>query len=239
MTKPSIIRKKLLQYINSVIWLQTRGIQEPLKPDVVINNVAYPPNVIAEKDLKIYVNTSSNNIQETGGVKNFACESTFSYTVAWVFSRETYKTYHQIPRSQIEDLIAFCMQFVLTSYQGIDEEITAMSAKPSQIIVKASEDVNSDISNSSSWTVLADITFDVEFLSSPDQFLPVDFNKIQPSTWSLLDDLDPIVPEQPFTLNGLIISLNKSELPNVRTNEPDTYQLEEIIYIPPSIEEQI
>ncbi|XAI95761.1 hypothetical protein [Dolichospermum phage Dfl-JY23] len=240
MTKPSLIRIKLLQYINSVIWMQTRGIQEPLKPDVVINTVAYPPNVVAEKPLMgLEITTDSTNIEETGGVKQFACNCEFGYTLVWVFSREIYKTYHQIPRSQIEDLMCFSQQFVLSSYQGIDDDITNMSVRPSQITIKPSEDVNSDVSNSSSWSVVADLRFVIEFLTSPDEFFPVDFNKIQPETWDLLDDLDPIVPEQPFTLNGLIISLNKSELPKVNTTDEDTYQLEEILYIPPEIEEQI
>ncbi|QVQ57015.1 hypothetical protein ELBI_10 [Anabaena phage Elbi] len=240
MTKPSIIKAKLLQYINSVVWLQARGIQEPLKPDVNVGGVFYPPNIIAENPMmKSEVKTTSGDVNETGDVKSFACESQFNYVVAWVFSRETYKTYHQIPRSQIEDLITFCMQFVLSSYQGIDDDITFLTVQPAKIMLKPSEDINSDVSNSSSWSVIAELSFNVDFLSSPDEYLPVDFNKIQPPTWQLLDDLEPITPEQPFTLNGLIISLNKSELPNVRPNESDTYQLEEVLYIPPEIEDQI
>ncbi|AND75583.1 hypothetical protein [Nostoc phage A1] len=240
MTKPSLISAKILQHINSIVWLQSKGIQEPLKPDVIVNNVAYPPNVIAEKPVtNIEVITNSSMIENTGGVRQFLCKAVFEYTIVWVFSREVYKTYHQIPRSQIQDLLVFCQQFVISAYQGIDPDITNIDLKPSQVLVKPTEDVNSDVSNSSSWSVVADLRFMIEFLTSLDEFLPIDFNKIQPPTWELLDDLDPIVPEQPFTLNGLIISLNKSELPKVRADESDTYQLEEILYIPPTIEDQI
>ncbi|QLF85084.1 hypothetical protein [Nostoc phage YongM] len=240
MTKSSLISAKLLQHINSVVWLQSRGIQEPLKSDVVVSNVLYPPNVIAEKPVSnIELITNSSMIEDDGTSRKFLCQATFAYTIVWVFSRQIYKTYHQIPRSQIADLISYTQQFVLSSYQSIDIDITEILSKPSQLIIKASEDVNSDSSDSPSWSAIADMKFDIQFLTAIDEYLPVDFNKLQPPTWDLLDDLEPIVPEQPFTLNGLIISLNKSELPNVRNDEPDTYQLEEILYIPPEIEDQI
>lgn len=238
MTKLSLIRRSVLHYLNSVVWLQSRGIQEPMKPDVVVSTVAYPPNIIAETSTKIDISANSDRILN-GGVRNLLASAEIGFTLCWVFSRETYKTYHSVPRSQIDDLVSLAMQYVLINQQGIDADIVDISAKPSQIIVKASEDINSDPSFSPSWSVIADIKFMVDFITSPDEYLPIDFNKIQPSTWDLLDDLDPILPEQPFTLNGLIISLNKSELPKVRTDEPSTYQLEEILYIPPSIEDQL
>ncbi|AND75495.1 hypothetical protein [Nostoc phage N1] len=239
MTKLSIIKSSILHYINSVMWLQERAIQEPLRSDVVVNTVRYPPNIIAEKPSKIDISFDSSKTGENQGVAQLLCNAEICFTVCWVFTREIYKTYHSVPRNQIEDLVSLCLQFVLTSPQGIDEDIISISAKPSQIVVKATEDVNSDPSNSSSWSVIADMSFQVEFISSPDEYSPVDFNKIQPATWDLLDDLDPITPEEPFTLNGLIINLYKSELPSVNTTNEETYQLEETLYIPSEIEDQI
>jgi hypothetical protein len=231
MVKPSLISSKIVQYVNSVIWLQSRGIQDPLKNDPVIASKAYPPNIITEyppESLKIYAKDS--RVTDGFGVKQLLCVYTFPFSITWVFNREVYKTYHQIPRSQLSNLVTQGLQYLLLSPQGIDPEVLDLDLVDCEFKVRPAEDVNKQ-ENLNSWSMIAKFALEVTFLSSPDEYTNADYADIQPSIYDFLDDGIP--PEEEFELLGLNIDVNHSDFPSVTPGDDDTFRLDETIILPP------
>jgi hypothetical protein len=231
MVKPSLISSKIVQYINSVIWLQSKGIQDPLGNDPIIASKSYPSNIITEyppESLKMY--TKDSRVSEGFGVKQLLCVYTFPFSITWVFNREVYKTYHQIPRSQLANLVTQGLQYLLISPQGIDPEVLDLELVDCEFKVRPAEDVNKQ-ENLNSWSVIAKFSLEVTFISSPDEFVHTDYADIQPGIYSFLED--PIQPEPEFELLGLNIEVNHSDLPSVTPGDDDTFRLDELIILPP------
>lgn len=231
MVKPSLISSKIVQYINSVIWLQSKGIQDPLKNDPIVALKSYPPNIITEyppESLKIY--TKDSRISDGFGVKQLLCVYNFSFSITWVFNREVYKTYHQIPRSQLCNLVTQGLQYLLLSPQGIDPEVLDIDLVECQFRSRISEDVNKQ-ENLNSRSEIAIFALEVTFLSSPDEYTNADYADIQPSNYEFLGE--SVTPESEFELLGLNIEVNHSDLPSVTPGDDDTFRLDETIILPP------
>ncbi len=235
MSKLSDIRVGLFRYINSVIWLQSRSIQDPLIDAPAINAVVYPPNTITEVPTeRISVEAKSDrNLTQSTGVKSQVLSAIFGYRIVWIFSRQIYKTYHSLPIRQLEDLMGYAIQFVTIAPQAINQDVIKilMPSKGCGLVVRPAEDINSDDSFTASWAVVGYMNFDVEFTSNITDFLPTDFDKIQPPTWGLIDGGETIKPPVPFDFRGMNIELNQSNLPATNTTDVDSYRLDEELII--------
>lgn len=237
MTTPSIVKKSLLRYLNSVIWLQEWNVEDPLKANPIINNKQYPPNAVIEIPTEGFdFSSRSNSLSDSGVVAPALCTIKTAYKIVWLFDRVRYPTFHSIPVRQIEDLLCKAGQFVIVNAQSIDDEIVDIEvlrlvSNNIGLKVRPANDVRSNTNGNQSWAIVASLYFSVSFISSLSDFAPDAFDQIQPLSWDLLEDGQPIPLTGDFELVGINIHLNRSKLPQVRQDEPSTYELEEILNI--------
>lgn len=227
MAKLSTIRDNFIRFINSSIWLQRFAIQDPLIPNVVINNVEYPPNVFTElpvNGLDIAIaDKASLQTDETGVI--YTCTVGLIYKLVHIFYRERYPTIRSLPYRQVEDLLLKTNGFVLGTYKGINQEIVSINVlrNGTTIDIRVAENINSTPAELKAWAIVSTLGYSVKFLISLDDFTQSDFNQIQPATWTPIDSQQPIPLPESFELKELEFVINQSKLPEVKPQDPTTY----------------
>lgn len=233
MTKPQAIRNNLSLYISSIIWVQEWGIQDPMKQQPTINNKTYPPNVSTELPIE-QLEIVTSDFSSTSTPNQLTCRAKFPFRITYVFNRNNYQSFRSLPISQIENLLFKASQLILLFANRIDSDIISVSipAQTNPIIVRVADDIKSDKASSLDWVITAKLDIDVEFVSSPSEFIHDDYKDIQPPTFTHPDGQPmPDTSFNEFDLNQLRIEVNRSELPNVRTDDETTYKLDEIIIL--------
>jgi hypothetical protein len=214
------------------MWVQDWGIQDPLKDSPVIANVTYPPNVASE--LPIEQMEISVTPHSSGNRRNsVTCSAKFPFRITYIFPRDHFQNFRDIPLAQIENLLFRASTLLLLYAQRIDEDIIEVQIPQQQnpFILRAADDIRSDDAMSSDWAITAKVDIDITFVCDPSEFLPSDYNQIQPAVF-VHPDLVPLPDTNfnPFELTRVDLAVNRSELPAVNSADDTSYELDEIIH---------
>jgi hypothetical protein len=236
MAKPKNIRTQLSRYLCSVFWVQEWALQDPLKPQPRISNKDYPPNAAVELPIEQLQILNRSDFTNASEPNTLTCYAKFPFRISYVFPRSIYQTIKSIPINQLENLLFKATQLFTLYADTIDADIQEISIPQQQnpIILRPADDIRTDASNSADWVVIVKFDVDVTFLSSPSEFVHADWVDIQPSNFTLPDG-SPIIDTnyQEFDLNGINIEFNRSELPFVRPDNPNTYVLDALLELRP------
>jgi hypothetical protein len=232
MTKPSQIRENLSKYICALMWVQDWGIQDPLKDSPVISNITYPPNVASELPIE-QLEISATPFSAGNRRNSVTCSAKFPFRITYVFSRDRFQNFRDIPLAQIENLLFRASTMLLLYAQTIDPDIieVAIPQQQNPFILRAADDIRSDDAMAADWAITAKVDIDITFICDPSEFVPGDYNQIQPAVFIHPDDLPlPDVDFTPFDLNRVDLAVNRSKLPSVNTADDTSYELDEVIH---------
>ena len=232
MTTPAKVRKDFLRLLNSSIWLQKYGVQDPLEPDPpIVNNVEYPPNVIVEIPTggSDVVAVQTANLLE----RFFTVSLALSYKLVYIFYREEYPTVHSLPKSQVDDLIIKANATVLQNFKQVNEDILSVNVlrNGTSYNIRPADDITTTTESLPAWAIVVTLSYFLTFTTSLDEYTPESFNKLQPATWDLLED--PIPDFSEYELNEIKFILNQSRFPRVQPGNPSSYEPYTEITYPP------
>lgn len=225
MASLSDIRNALTSYVTSVVWVQQWGVEDPNRANPVVSSTTYPVNVAAELPLQSF-KLSREQVADGSDNGFLQCEMRIGLQFLYVFTRDIFRTFRDIPVKQLEDLYGRLCQILILFGEKIHQDVRGISI-PEQL-----QPFTVGVSNKSSdpdqpsWIVEIRLLADIAFVTSPSDFTTVNFDKIQPPIFKAPDG--GTVPQyyyQEYNLQQVNINVERAELGNWSISNPSTYEL--------------